>query len=122
MNPPSRCTVLRSSMALFSLGGAGVASKSRWAAAGLMPDGKTPPGLGDYLKQRGIQRLFVTGLATDFCVAWTVMDARKAGFKTWVIEDATRADIDLNGSLAVAWEQRAKKVVKRSDSKDLTLA
>jgi len=90
-------------------------------SAFLEADGKTPTGLGAYLKQRGIQRLFVTGLATDFCVAWTAMDARKAGFDTSVIEDATRA-IDLNGSLAAAWAQMAKQGVKRIQSKDLALA
>ena len=78
-------------------------------------DGKTPTGLGGYLKERGIKRVFVTGLATDFCVAWTAMDARKAGFEVYVIEDATRA-IDLNGSLAAAWKQMSAKGVKRIQS------
>lgn len=81
-------------------------------------DGKTPTGLGGYLKQRGIKRVFVTGLATDFCVSWTALDARKAGFEVYVIEDATRA-IDLNGSLAAAWKQMTAKGVKRIQSKDL---
>ena len=75
-------------------------------------DGKTPTGLGGYLKQRGIRRVFVVGLATDFCVAWTAMDARRAGFDVYVIEDATRA-IDLNGSLAGAWKQMGARGVKR---------
>src|SRR3982751_6995888 len=66
-------------------------------------DHKTATGLAGYLKARGIKTVFVTGLATDFCVAWTAMDARKAGFDVYVIEDATRA-IDLNGSLAAAWK------------------
>jgi nicotinamidase/pyrazinamidase len=83
-------------------------------------DRKTPTGLGGYLKQRGIKRLFITGLATDFCVAWTAMDARKAGFETYVIEDATRA-IDLNGSLAAAWKQMKDKGVQRIQSGDLDL-
>lgn len=81
-------------------------------------DGKTATGLGGYLKQRGIKKVFVTGLATDFCVAWTAMDARKQGFETYVIEDATRA-IDLNGSLAAAWKSMAAKGVKRIQSDDL---
>ena len=59
-----------------------------------------------------------TGLATDFCVAWTAMDARKLGFETYVIEDATRA-IDLNGSLAAAWKQMTAKGVKRIQSSDI---
>ncbi|HEY9238470.1 MAG TPA: bifunctional nicotinamidase/pyrazinamidase [Burkholderiaceae bacterium] len=81
-------------------------------------DHKTPTGLSGYLKQRGIETLYVTGLATDFCVAWTAMDARKAGFNVYVIEDATRA-IDLNGSLAAAWKQMAAKGVKRIQAADL---
>jgi nicotinamidase/pyrazinamidase len=84
-------------------------------------DRKTPTGLAGYLKQRGIKRLFVTGLATDFCVAWTAMDARKLGFETYVIEDATRA-IDLNGSLDAAWKQMAAKGVKRIQSADIEIA
>jgi nicotinamidase/pyrazinamidase len=81
-------------------------------------DRKTSTGLAGYLKQRGIKSVFVTGLATDFCVAWTAMDARKAGFATYVIEDATRA-IDLNGSLAAAWKQMEAKGVKRIQSADI---
>lgn len=84
-------------------------------------DRKTPTGLGGYLKQRGIKTVFVTGLATDFCVAWTAMDARKAGLQTYVIEDATRA-IDLNGSLAAAWKQMTAKGVKRIQSSDIAVA
>jgi nicotinamidase/pyrazinamidase len=81
-------------------------------------DHKTATGLAGYLKARGIKTLFITGLATDFCVAWTAMDARKAGFEVYVIEDATRA-IDLNGSLAAAWKQMSAKGVKRIQSADL---
>lgn len=81
-------------------------------------DRKTATGLAAYLKQRGIKTVFITGLATDFCVAWTALDARKAGFETYVIEDATRA-IDLNGSLAAAWKQMAAKGVKRIQSSDI---
>jgi nicotinamidase/pyrazinamidase len=81
-------------------------------------DHKTATGLAGYLKARGIKTVFVTGLATDFCVAWTAMDARKAGFEVYVIEDATRA-IDLNGSLAAAWKQMAAKGVKRIQSSDI---
>ena len=81
-------------------------------------DGKTPTGLGGYLKQRGIKTVFVTGLATDFCVAWTALDARKMGFEAFVIEDATRA-IDLNGSLAAAWKSMAAKGVKRIQTSDI---
>ena len=83
-------------------------------------DRKTPTGLAAYLKQRGIKTVFVSGLATDFCVAWTAMDARKLGFDTYVIEDAARG-IDLNGSLAAAWKQMTAKGVKRIQSSDIAL-
>ena len=81
-------------------------------------DAKTATGLSGYLKQRGIKNVFVTGLATDFCVAWTAMDARAAGFEVYVVEDACRA-IDLNGSLAAAWKNMAAKGVKRIQSDDI---
>jgi nicotinamidase/pyrazinamidase len=81
-------------------------------------DHKSSTGLAGYLKQRGIKSVFVTGLATDFCVAWTAMDARKLGFEAYVIEDATRG-IDLNGSLAAAWKQMTAKGVKRIQSADI---
>lgn len=84
-------------------------------------DHKSATGLAGYLKQRGIKTVFVTGLATDFCVAWTAMDARKLGFEVYVIEDATRG-IDLNGSLAAAWKQMAAKGVKRIQSGDIDAA
>jgi len=81
-------------------------------------DGKTATGLSGYFKERGIDTLFLTGLATDFCVAWSAVDARKFGFTTYVIEDATRA-IDLNGSLAAAWKQMTDAGVKRIQSADI---
>ena len=84
-------------------------------------DGKTMTGLAGYLKERGIYTVFVTGLATDFCVAWTALDARKLGFETYVIEDATRG-IDLNGSLAAAWKQMSEAGVKRIQSSDIVTA
>jgi nicotinamidase/pyrazinamidase len=65
-------------------------------------DGTTHTGLAGYLSERGINRVFVAGLATDYCVGWTAIDARHAGFEAFVIEDACRA-IDLGGSLAKAW-------------------
>jgi nicotinamidase/pyrazinamidase len=84
-------------------------------------DRKTTTGLSGYLKERKIKKVFVTGLATDFCVAWTAMDARKEGFETYVIEDACRG-IDLNGSLERAWSQMKSKGVKRIQSGDITMA
>ena len=81
-------------------------------------DGKTTTGLSSYLKARKLHRVFVAGLATDFCVAWSAMDARKAGFETYVIEDACRG-IDTQGSLAKAWTDMAKAGVKRIKSSDI---
>ncbi len=90
-------------------------------SAFLEADRKTKTGLDGYLKSRGVTRVFCAGLATDFCVAWTALDARKAGFKAAVIEDATRG-IDLNGSLKAAWAQMAKAGVARLQSADLLAA
>ncbi len=84
-------------------------------------DRKQVTGLAGYLKARGIKTVYITGLATDFCVAWTAMDARQAGFEVFVVEDACRA-IDLNGSLAAAWKQMAAKGVKRIQSADIDMA
>jgi nicotinamidase/pyrazinamidase len=67
----------------------------------LEADRKTSTGLAGFLKEKGFRELFVCGLATDFCVAWTAIDARAAGFDTALIEDASRA-IDLDGSLVRA--------------------
>lgn len=71
-------------------------------SAFLEADQKTTTGLAGYLRECGIETVYVVGIATDFCVAWTAMDAVKLGFQTYVIEDATAA-IDLNGSLQQAW-------------------
>src|SRR5258706_2415966 len=65
-------------------------------------DGVTHTGLAGYLRERGFGRVFLAGLATDFCVAYSAVDARRAGFEVVVIEDACRA-IDIEGSLAAAW-------------------
>lgn len=72
-------------------------------SAFLEADRKTRTGLAGYLRERGITRVFLAGLATDFCVAWTAIDARAAGFAAVVLEDACRA-IDTDGSLAAAWK------------------
>src|SRR5579872_3550220 len=84
-------------------------------------DGKTTTGLAAYLKARGVKRVFVAGLATDFCVCWTALDARKAGFEAYVIEDACRG-IDTKGSLAKAWADMAKAGVKRIQSSDIAVS
>ena len=95
---------------------AGIDSYSAFMEA----DRQTQTGLEAYLKQRGIRSVFVVGLATDFCVAWTALDARTAGFDTSVVEDACRA-IDMNGSLAAAWAQMQSQGVKRLQSSGFQL-
>jgi nicotinamidase/pyrazinamidase len=67
-------------------------------------DHVTFTGLAGYLRERGLKRLFLCGLATDYCVAWTAEDGVAQGFDCVIIEDATRA-IDNDGSLAAAWER-----------------
>lgn len=62
-------------------------------------DHATPTGLGGYLRERGISKVTMVGLATDFCVAFSALDARRLGFDVTVRMDACRA-IDLGGSLA----------------------
>ncbi|MEP1612787.1 MAG: bifunctional nicotinamidase/pyrazinamidase [Roseobacter sp.] len=64
-------------------------------------DQTTPTGLEGYLRTRGIEELILVGLATDFCVNFSALDAVKLGFKVTVREDLCRA-IDLDGSLAAA--------------------
>ncbi|WP_028033632.1 bifunctional nicotinamidase/pyrazinamidase [Chelativorans sp. J32] len=69
-------------------------------------DHETPTGLAGYLRERGIAKVTLAGLATDFCVAYSALDARKQGFDATVVLQACRA-IDLGGSLA-AMTQRMK--------------
>jgi nicotinamidase/pyrazinamidase len=78
-------------------------------------DKVTRTGLAGYLRDRGLKRLFMCGLATDFCVAWSALDGRREGFQVVVLEDACRA-IDLNGSLAAAKAEMAKAGVALTGS------
>jgi nicotinamidase/pyrazinamidase len=78
-------------------------------------DGVTLTGLAGYLRERGLTRVFLAGLATDFCVAYSAVDARKAGFEVVVIEDVCRA-IDTGGSLAAAWKRMNDAGVARATS------
>jgi nicotinamidase/pyrazinamidase len=75
-------------------------------------DRRTPTGLAGYLRERGLTRIFLVGLATDYCVHYSAVDARRLGFETIVIESACRA-IDLAGSLASAWAGMGKAGVQR---------
>ncbi|MBI4978611.1 MAG: bifunctional nicotinamidase/pyrazinamidase [Spirochaetes bacterium] len=66
-------------------------------------DRSTPTGLAGFLSTLGVQRVFIAGLATDFCVLYSALDARALGLDVVVIDDASRG-IDINGSLAAAHE------------------
>jgi nicotinamidase/pyrazinamidase len=87
-------------------------------SAFLEADRTTPTGLAGYLRDTGVTRVWCCGLATDYCVAWSSIDARAAGFEVTVIEDATRA-IDLNGSLDNAWRDMRAAGVERVQAADL---
>jgi len=75
-------------------------------------DRRTPTGLAGYLRERGLTRIFLAGLATDYCVHYSAVDARRLGFETVVIESGCRA-IDLAGSLGSAWASMAEAGVQR---------
>jgi nicotinamidase/pyrazinamidase len=87
-------------------------------SAFLEADKKTDTGLAGYLKERGVNTIFVAGLATDFCVAWTAIDGRRAGLNVYVVEDASRG-IDAMGSLAKAWADMDRAGVKKIQSADI---
>ncbi len=87
-------------------------------SAFLEADKKLSTGLTGYLKDRAINHVYLCGLATDFCVAWSALDGIRLGFDVTVIEDATRA-IDLDGSLAQAWLMMAQAGVHRTQSSDI---
>lgn len=84
-------------------------------------DQTTPTGLAGYLRERGIKRLAVAGLALDFCVRYSAEDALKLGFNVVVVEDGCRA-IDMAGSLAATRESFAGLGIKMLNSADLTAA
>src|SRR5947199_7427878 len=75
-------------------------------------DRQTPTGLAGYLRDRGLRRIFLAGLATDYCVYYSAVDARRLGFDSVVIEPGCRA-IDLAGSLDMAWTAMADAGVQR---------
>lgn len=81
-------------------------------------DHATPTGLAGYLKERGIRRLYLCGLATDYCVNYSALDAVRAGFETLLVEDACRA-IDLEGSLAAARRDMAEAGVEVVTAKSM---
>lgn len=81
-------------------------------------DHETPTGLAGYLRERAVTNLMMAGLATDFCVRYSAVDAAKLGFEVTVVEDGCRA-IDLDGSLDAAWEEMLSLGIKRIQSGDL---
>ena len=78
-------------------------------------DRTTATGLAGYLRERGLKRLFFAGLAYDFCVGYSALDARRLGFSAYIVSDACRA-IDLNGSVAAIEAEFAKAGVGLVDS------
>ena len=82
-------------------------------------DRRTTTGLAGYLKERGIDTVYMVGLALDFCVMYSALDARAAGFNAFVVLDACRA-IDMNGSLAAAMDRMQGAGVGLIQSTELT--
>jgi len=78
----------------------------------------TRTGLSGYLRERGVGRVVLCGLAIDYCVAWSALDARAAGFEAVVVADASRA-IDRDGSLAAAWARMDAAGIGRAMSADV---
>jgi nicotinamidase/pyrazinamidase len=81
-------------------------------------DHATSTGLGGYLRERGFRRVFLAGLAYDFCVGYSALDARGLGFEVVVLKDACRA-IDLNGSAAAMEREFVKSGVRVMNTSEL---
>lgn len=81
-------------------------------------DNTTSTGLTGYLRQRNIDTLYAVGLATDFCVKWSVLDGIKEGFNLFVVEDAVKG-IDLDGSVDQAWAEMLDVGAQKVTSEDL---
>ena len=77
-------------------------------------DQTTPTGLDGYLKTRSISKLIMVGLATDFCVAYSAVDAAKLGYHVRVFQPACRA-IDIDGSLVAAYQTMRSAGVELED-------
>lgn len=77
-------------------------------------DNSTTTGLAGYLRERDIDTIYAVGLATDFCVKWSVIDGLKEGFEVFVVEDAVKG-IDIEGSVEKAWEE-----MKRAGARQIT--
>lgn len=81
-------------------------------------DDETPTGLTGYLKNRNIDTLYAVGLATDFCVKWSVVDGLKEGFNVTVIEDAVKG-IDMDGSVSAAWDEMLEAGAQKATSREI---
>jgi nicotinamidase/pyrazinamidase len=78
-------------------------------------DRTTPTGLAAYLRERDLNRVFFAGLAYDYCVGYSALDARRLGLPAFIIRDACRA-IDLHGSIAAIEVEFAHSGVIPTDS------
>ncbi|MDX1672239.1 MAG: bifunctional nicotinamidase/pyrazinamidase [Balneolaceae bacterium] len=81
-------------------------------------DNITPTGLSGYLHERGIDTLYIVGLATDFCVKWSAIDGLKEGFEIYIVKDAVKG-IDMEGSVEQAWKEMQEKGAKRTVTNDI---
>jgi nicotinamidase-related amidase len=82
-------------------------------------DRTTSTGLSGYLRERGFERIFLAGLATDFCVLYSALDGRRLGFEVLVLEEACRG-IDLAHSLEDAWKRMARAGVRRLRNSEIS--
>ena len=86
--------------------------RNNWDANGERP----PTGLAGYLRERGVDEVFVCGLARDFCVKWTAEDAADAGFRTTVLWHATRPVVpDSDASVRADFERRGVRIIDTAD-------
>ena len=83
-------------------------------------DRKTATGLAGYLRDRSLKRIFLAGLAYDYCVGYSALDARRLRFEAIVLKDACRA-IDLNGSVAAIEQEFAASGVVLANTGDLSV-
>jgi nicotinamidase/pyrazinamidase len=84
-------------------------------------DHRTPTGLAAYLREKRVRRIGFVGLATDFCVQYSALDAHKEGFEAVVVDEGVRG-IDLDGSLSRAWSRMDQAGVRRVSEGDLRFA
>lgn len=82
-------------------------------------DHKTSTGLGDFLRGRAVRRVYVMGLATDYCVKFTAVDAAELGFETHVVEDGCRGIELTAGDVEAAFTQMRRAGVRRIASSDV---